>query len=78
MHTNARVPAIDHGLGRLLYYWDYLGDDTMRTFVEATADPIHPGRHVSPESVLFLGRAPGPVLPGTPAVNSFSPLSTAP
>ena len=40
---NVKDQAVQSAIARLAYLSDYLGDDKMRAYVEATPDPVNPG-----------------------------------
>jgi hypothetical protein len=69
--------TVDDGLARLAYYSDYLGDDVMRRYVEATPDPADPTRTLVYTDRQFLQWRSG--IAATPRANGQpAPLPAAP
>jgi hypothetical protein len=63
-------PTVKAALDRLAYYADYLGDDALRPYVEATPDPTSTGRR--------LGYADGQFLRWRSGIDATPPPSASP
>jgi tetratricopeptide (TPR) repeat protein len=74
---NVKNPAVTNAIARLAYLTDYLGDDKMRAYVEATPDPVNPGSRLVYVNGEFLQWRAGVV--ATPPANGHpAPLPVAP
>jgi len=74
---NVKNAAVQHAVARLAFFTDYLGDDKMRKYVEATTDPFDSTKKLTYTNGMFLqwraGLDQSPPPSGQPA-----PLPVAP
>jgi hypothetical protein len=74
---NVKNQAVQSAIARLAYLSDYLGDDKMRAYVEATPDPVNPGSKLTYTNGEFLQWRSG-VVAAPPANGQPAPLPSAP
>jgi hypothetical protein len=74
---NVKNPAVQNAIARLAYLTDYLGDDKMKAYVEATPDPVNPGSRLVYTNGEFLQWRAG-VVAAPPASGQPAPLPSAP
>jgi hypothetical protein len=74
---NVKTPAVTSAISRLAYFTDYLGDDKMKGYVEATPDPLNPSSRLVYVNGEFLQWRSGVV--STPPPNGApAPLPVTP
>jgi hypothetical protein len=74
---NAKNPTVQAAVSRLAYFTDYLGDDKMKPYVEATPDPLDPNSKLVYVGGEFLQWRSG-VVASPPPSGQPAPLPAAP
>ncbi len=74
---NVKDATVQKAVSRLAFFTDYLGDDKMKGYVEATPDPLDPNSKLVYQSGEFLQWRSG-VVSTPPAKGSPAPLPAAP
>jgi hypothetical protein len=74
---NVKNSTVQAGVSRLAYFTDYLGDDKMKPYVEATPDPLSPNSKLLYVSGEFLQWRSG-VVATPPPSGQAAPLPAAP
>ncbi len=75
--ANLKDTTFQNGVARLAYFTDYLGDPSMRAFVEAAPDPITPGTMLAYTPGEFTRWRSG-VITTPPASGQPAPLPAQP
>jgi tetratricopeptide (TPR) repeat protein len=74
---NVKDTAVQNGVGRLAFFTDYLGDDKMKPYVEATPDPLDPNTKLTYTNGEFLQWRSG-VIAAPPANGQPAPVPATP
>jgi hypothetical protein len=74
---NVKNATVSAGVSRLAYFTDYMGDDKMKPYVEATPDPLNPNSKLVYAPGEFLQWRSG-VVAAPPANGQPPPLPAAP
>jgi hypothetical protein len=74
---NVKNAAVQNGVSRLAYFTDFMGDDKMKAYVEATPDPLDPNAKLTYVPGEFLQWRSG-VVAAPPANGQPPPLPAAP
>jgi hypothetical protein len=74
---NVKNSSVQNGVSRLAYFTDFMGDDKMKAYVEATPDPLDPNNKLVYAPGEFLQWRSG-VVTAPPPSGQPPPLPAAP